>query len=399
MTVRLPQGPNWVLLALSLTALATLWGLEIITVAANRIVAGEGRYIWQALGWSGACLASLPILCIAWLSLAKPAPFSGKGLPTSACRQVLQLAAVVLLLIMMPIGLIKAISVADISSPAARIGIGAGFWAVFFLAMMMLIELRLKLSLSRLTVAALLGGVCAVWWLAAGGWLDQLALIKEYSARDAAFHQAVQEHLLLVSVAVTTSLVLGVATALLIRRYQASRQVAFALLNFFQTVPSIALFGLMLAPLAWLSSEVPLANALGIKGIGFTPALLALILYSLLPMVRNTYMALESVNPDVLEAADGMGMRQSQRFWQVRVPLALPILIEGVRITTVQAVGLTAVAALIGAGGLGTFIFQGLGQAAMDMVLLGALPILVMALVVDVLLGAWVDWLRKEPTA
>jgi osmoprotectant transport system permease protein len=112
-------------------------------------------------------------------------------------------------------------------------------------------------------------------------------------------------------------------------------------------------------------------------------------------MVRNTYVALEAVSPATLDAASGMGMRPAQRFWQVRVPLALPILLEGIRITTVQAVGLTAVAALIGAGGLGTFIFQGLGQAAMSMVLLGVLPIIAMALLADTALGTLAEKLRR----
>jgi osmoprotectant transport system permease protein len=191
---------------------------------------------------------------------------------------------------------------------------------------------------------------------------------------------------------------MGLLLAILMRRYDRLQKSAFAVLNFLQTIPSLALFGLLLAPLAWLSANVPFLDQLGVSGIGTTPALIALIAYSLLPMVRNTYIALEQVRPDTLEAAKGMGMRSGQRFWQVRLPLALPVLLEGVRITTVQAIGLTAVAALIGAGGLGTFIFQGLGQAAMDMVLLGALPILLLALVVDAGLGALAEGLRPVGT-
>ncbi|MFO7909191.1 MAG: ABC transporter permease, partial [Halomonas sp.] len=238
-------------------------------------------------------------------------------------------------------------------------------------------------------------GVALLWWLCGSLWLDRLALVQEFQAREAAFWDALREHLAMVSIAVGVSIVLGIILALLIRRYRGSQRAAFALLNFFQTIPSLALFGLLLAPLAWISANVPFAANLGIQGIGYTPALLALVIYSLLPMVRNTFVALEAVSPDVLDAATGMGMYPSQRFWQVRVPLALPILLEGIRITAVQAIGLTAVAALIGAGGLGAFIFQGLGQAAMDMVLLGALPILLIALIVDSGLGALGEALRQ----
>jgi len=193
---------------------------------------------------------------------------------------------------------------------------------------------------------------------------------------------------------VSVSVVMGMLLAMLMRRYRRLQIVAFGLLNFLQTIPSLALFGLLLAPLAWLAANVPALAAMGVSGIGNAPALIALIAYSLLPMVRNTYVALEEVSAETLEAAKAMGMRSPQRFWQVRLPLALPVLLEGVRVTAVQAIGLTAVAALIGAGGLGTFIFQGLGQAAMDMVLLGALPILVLALIVDAGLGALAEALR-----
>ena len=264
--------------------------------------------------------------------------------------------------------------------------------------MLAMVELRLRLKLSRGWITFIALCVGAVWWFCAAQWLGRLALVQEFHARDAAFFLALREHLAMVSIAVGVSIVLGSSIALLIRRYRGLQRGAFALLNFFQTIPSLALFGLLLAPLAWVSANVPFAQALGIQGIGWTPALLALVIYSLLPIVRNTHVALESVGSDVLDAAKGMGMRASQRFWQVRVPLALPILLEGIRITTVQAVGLTAVAALIGAGGLGNFIFQGLGQAAMDMVLLGALPILIIALVADSGLSALTELLRQGPS-
>ncbi|MCY1536759.1 Glycine betaine uptake system permease protein YehY [compost metagenome] len=103
--------------------------------------------------------------------------------------------------------------------------------------------------------------------------------------------------------------------------------------------------------------------------------------------MRNTSVALQAVEPGVIEAARGMGMSPRQVLLQVRLPLALPVIIEGVRITTIQAIGLAAVAALIGADGFGTFIFQGLGQAAMDLIVLGALPIIFLALLADSLFG------------
>ncbi|WP_344704764.1 ABC transporter permease [Halomonas cibimaris] len=378
--------PNRVLLSLAVAMLAALWGLDAVSVAPNRIVAGTGYPLWQAFGWPGAGLATLLPVVMAVLATY----------PVRH-RDAALLAVSVLLLALMPFGLMLAAhGWIKPGMPQARLSLGPACWTVLFLLSLCLVELRLKMRLARSAMALWLAGVAGVWWLCAALWLEPLALVQEFQARSALFYRALGEHLALVGVAVGTSIVLGIATALLIRRFSVCQPAAFALLNFLQTVPSLALFGLLLAPLAWLGANVEWLAALGVSGIGWTPALLALTIYSLLPVVRNTCIALEAVNPAVLDAASGMGMRPAQRFWQVRLPLALPVLLEGVRITTVQAIGLTAVAALIGAGGLGDFIFQGLGQAAMDMVLLGALPIIAMALIADALLGALADIFRRE---
>ncbi|UYF98453.1 ABC transporter permease [Halomonas sp. GD1P12] len=377
-------APNAVLLTLSIVMLAALWLTSTVSVAPNRIVPGSTFGVVDAFGVVGALLISLLLLALAAMSLkAEPVNYQA------------MLLLVVLILLLMPFGLMVAGHLLiDPALAQARLGIGAGYWTLLFVLLLCLIELRLRLGLKRLATAALLVGVTLVWWLCARLWLDELALVQELHSRQSAFYAALSQHLVLVASAVGVSLVLGMTIALLMRRFTRVEKVGFALLNFFQTIPSLALFGLLLAPLAWLGANVTFLRDLGVSGIGNTPALVALIAYSLLPIARNTYIALGEVRPDTLEAATAMGMRPAQRFWQVRFPLALPVLLEGVRITTVQAVGLTAVAALIGAGGLGTFIFQGLGQAAMDMVLLGALPIVVMALIVDAGLGALAELTR-----
>ena len=381
---RRPWQPNVVLCCLSGSMLAAAWLLNVVSVAPNRIVSGTAFGLVDAIGWPGAALVSLLSLAMATLAL----------MPNVRHYRAV-LAIVTLTLLLMPFGLMVAGHwLVDPSLPQARLGIGPAYWTVLFVLLLCLVELRLRLGLSRWWTALLLFGVSVVWWGCAALWLDRLALVQEFQARQGQFYQALMQHMVLVSTAVGVSVVLGSLLAMLMRRYERLQKVAFTLLNFLQTIPSLALFGLLLAPLAWLAANVPTLAALGVSGIGNAPALIALIAYSLLPMVRNTYIALEEVSEETLQAAKAMGMRTTQRFWQVRFPLALPVLLEGVRITAVQAVGLTAVAALIGAGGLGTFIFQGLGQAAMDMVLLGALPILILALMVDAGLGALADALR-----
>jgi osmoprotectant transport system permease protein len=158
----------------------------------------------------------------------------------------------------------------------------------------------------------------------------------------------------------------------------------FAVLNIIQTVPSIALFALLIAPLGALAALLP---TLGLKGIGLLPAAIALTLYALLPIVHGTASGLAQVPASAVEAATGIGMTRRQTFWRVRVPLALPVLLSGLRVTTVQVIGLAVVAALIGAGGFGALVFQGLSSSALDLVLLGVLPVLALAMAADAALG------------
>ncbi|MGE4534400.1 ABC transporter permease [Halomonas sp.] len=364
-------------MVLSLVATATWLALPLASVAPNRIVPGTAHTATDLLGWPLALVACLPLVALMALS---------RRLDRGRCR--LALALVLVLLMALPGWLAFASQrLVDPELPQARLGIGAAWWLSLFWLSLMLIELRSRLALVGWRAALLPVVVATAWWLQ-GAWHGSLALSQELDGRRGDFLEAVVDHLLLVGGAVGASLVLGALIALAMRHSPRVERLGFAVLNFLQTIPSLALFGLLLAPLAWLAARVEWLSALGVSGIGWAPAFLALLGYSLLPMVRNTHVALSEVDPGVLEAARGMGMGRGQVFRQVRLPLALPVVIEGVRITTVQAIGLTAVAALIGAGGLGTFIFQGLGQAAMDLVLLGALPILAMALVADALLGA-----------
>ena len=169
------------------------------------------------------------------------------------------------------------------------------------------------------------------------------------------------------------------------------RTVVLNLLNGVQTIPSIALFGLLIAPLAWIAANVPGAKEIGVSGIGFTPAIVALFIYSLLPVVANTVVGLLGVPEDANDAARGMGMTDRQRLFSVEMPLAFPVILTGIRIVLVQNIGLATVAALIGGGGFGVFVFQGIGQTALDLVLLGAVPTVVLAFAAAIVLDALVE--------
>lgn len=376
MTVR-NSASSPVIPALCVAMLLCLVTFDYAAFQANRIVAGEGYRLWAALGtgWAG-----LVILVVAGIALCSRLTRIPPAVPY---------VLVVVLLVQMPFSLswFGQQYVSD-AQPFARSAPAAGFWLNLFFALLLALEGHRRLAQRRLATLVSTGFILLAWGLCIHwGWLDSLALVREYRTQAGPFRQAFSTHLFLVLGAVGASALCSACLTALVLRVPRTQQAVFAVLNFFQTIPSLALFGLLIAPLSALSAQFPWLQALGIRGIGWAPAMIALIAYSLLPMVRNTTVALQEVNASVLDSARGMGMSPQQIFVRVRLPLALPVIIEGIRITTVQAIGLTAVAALIGAGGFGTFIFQGLGQAAMDLVLLGALPTIALAVLADVLLS------------
>jgi len=212
------------------------------------------------------------------------------------------------------------------------------------------------------------------------GTFDALSLAREYQTRRGVFGAALLRHVLLVAGSVGPALLIGLPLGIAAARRPRLRGPLFGGLNLLQTIPSVALFGLLIVPLSALAAGVPALSAIGIGGIGVAPALIALTLYALLPIVRNAAAGIAGVDGAIIEAGTGMGLTRHQVFWKVEMPLALPVLLAGLRIVVVQAIGLAVVAALIGAGGLGTFVFEGLGQYAVDLVMLGALPAIFLAL-------------------
>jgi osmoprotectant transport system permease protein len=227
--------------------------------------------------------------------------------------------------------------------------------------------------------------------LLVSGALDDLSILKEYSNRASAFWAEAQRHVLLAFGSLVAAAVIGIPLGIACQRIPPIRSGILNVLNIVQTIPSIALFGLLIAPLAWIAATVPGATAIGISGIGAAPALVALFFYSLLPMVANTVVGIEGVAPAAVDAAKGMGMTGRQRLFQVELPLAFPVILTGIRIVLVQNIGLATIAALIGGGGFGVFVFLGIGQTAMDLVLLGAVPTVALAFAAAVLLDAAVD--------
>lgn len=379
---------NRVLPVLGLFALVLVWALDVGTILPNRIVPGTGHGLLSAVGWPGAAIVTGALIGCLVLSLL---PLRSRYLPL--------LLLVSISLAMLPL-LLEEFAARHLpeNSPYARSSIGAGFWCMVFFASLMLIEILGRIGSGRRLQIVLLVTIGGSWvWFLSGDGLESLSLVREFNSRPDKFEQALWMHLALALGAVTVSAVLAFGLALKMIRSVAWRRPILGVVSFLQTIPSLAVFGLLIAPLSALVEAFPFLQSLGIRGIGWAPAMLALVAYSLLPMVRNTFVALTEVPESLADAGRGMGMTERQLFFKLKLPLALPVIVEGVRITTIQAIGLTAVAALIGAGGFGTFIFQGLGQAAMDLVLLGALPTIALALLADALLSMLAASLRPTP--
>jgi osmoprotectant transport system permease protein len=196
------------------------------------------------------------------------------------------------------------------------------------------------------------------------------------------------DHLWLILVSNGISLVLAVALGIWItgKGREQIADIILYLAEIIMTIPSLAMFGFLM----------PLFAALGLKSYGFGVAIVALILYGLLPVIRNTYTAIMEVDPAMIEAGRGMGMSELQILTRVKLPLAVPVIMAGLRNAVVINIGIACIAAMIGAGGLGVPIFRGIRNLRHDQIIVGALVVTVLAWVADALLGLLERWVTPE---
>jgi osmoprotectant transport system permease protein len=185
---------------------------------------------------------------------------------------------------------------------------------------------------------------------------------------------ATLDHLTLVAISMVVAILIAVPLGMFIVQHRKLSAIALGITSVFQTIPSLALFGFLI--------PIPF-----IGGIGRHTAIVALILYALLPILRNTFVGLAGIDPAVLEAAEAMGMTDSQIMFRVRLPLALSVILAGIRTATVITIGVATIAAAIGAGGLGTFIFRGVAMVSDAVILAGAIPAALLAILADISLG------------
>jgi osmoprotectant transport system permease protein len=379
-----------VLLLCSSLATWSAWALPLLRVAPNRLLSGEPVYLGELLSTASWLLVLLAGLLVGLLGRFISQPGNTRRQPV----------VLILLISLLCTGLLAlagrhASNVAADGSGLVRTSLASGFWSLLVLAWLIVLD-----ALNR---AQRHGGRRIAWLLLAAapvlaliilGQVDHLSIMKEYDNRSDIFWQAVWRHILIVLLAITPTVLLGLPLAWSCQHFGWLRRMVFPVLNLIQTIPSIALFGLFMAPLAWLAASYPPLARAGISGVGLAPAVLALVLYSLLPVVRSGLAGLEQVPNATRSAARAMGMSGWQVFRMVELPLALPMVLPGLRTAVVQAIGLTAVTALIGAGGLGTLMFDGLFSAANELVLLGVLPIVLLAALADALFDTMGVWVR-----
>jgi len=374
-----------------------LIGVLIILVAAllgdfailrpNRLVPGEPLSVFEALTvWQYSAFAIF-LGMLAYISW-KP----GKWL--------LRLAIVIIPLMFMALLWSQGMVARDLAQqggPFTRVSVGSTLWVALlglFLIFTDMIQRIRPGAWTKLILIILLSGGISL--LAIAGVLDELSIVQEFRSRSDRFFMEFKAHLLITGFSVGTSAILGLPLGIIAFRYAKFKDGVFSVLNIVQTIPSLALFGLLIAPLSYISNEMPLLRSWGVRGIGWAPAVIALTLYALLPIVRNTFSGFATVDRDIIEAGRGMGMGRVQMFFKVELPIAAPIILNGLRVASVQNIGNTAVAALIGAGGFGVFIFQGLGQSAIDLVLLGAVPTILLAVLVDYLYQGVITFITPE---
>lgn len=372
---RFSKPPSLVILVL--VGGLILVSLPLVSMAPNRLLSGQGQSLWQVLQatgtlWQTSVLAIGVVLfvCLVWLYLQ---PWQNL---CSALILVFLVFGVWALTALS--GQFAAVSTAQ-TDGLGRITLASGFWLVILMAWLAANDALRCVRATTVTASLYWMTVLAgLFGLITCGALDSLSSLKEYANRQEDFWQALGQHIHIIALTTGLTMVIGLPLGVAIHRHPSWARRLFPLLNLVQTIPSIALFGLLIAVLAWLGKLFPLLPAWGIQGIGLAPAVLALTLYSLLPLVRGVSEGLRQLPQAFSESGRAMGLSNSQLFWQVELPLAFPVILSGLKVMLIQTIGLTAVAALIGAGGLGALMFEGLFSSALDLVVLAVIPIVVL---------------------
>ncbi|GJD69735.1 Glycine betaine uptake system permease protein YehY [Methylobacterium gnaphalii] len=380
--------PGWVglrpllpMLVIAVAVAGVAGTLDMLRLAANRLVVGTpvGAEIFGQSGW-----------LIAGLSL-----LGGGFLGARSSRPAALAALVTFCAALMLLSLTLCTAASDLIAwqpPAARARLASGAWTALVLLTAATIWAAGRTGLRRAGWFTAAGLTTAVLLVYRSGAYDGLSLAVEYRARAAAVQAALVQHVALSAAAV----VLAAMSCALLYLWRAGRGAIKIAINGLQVVPAVALLGGLVALVSGVLAAIPGLRAVGLSALGAGPAILAIAAYLLLPFWRGLEGALRAAEPESVDAATAIGLTPRQILLELRLPIGTPILVGALRVASVQAIGLATLGALVGAGGLGGIVFDGMAQFAPDLILLGALPVIGLSLVVERGLSVVEDWARRS---
>lgn len=366
-------------LAAAAVGLLCLASMPFAVLRSSRIATGSAQSLLVSVGALPAALLVAGWLAIGVLSLSK-----GRGPWRAAARSLAGAAVIVAVVALCEVAAVRLLAT---GGRFGRVSIGGGAWAAMAAAYVVVVAGRRDMErLGWVSRAIQLVAPACIAALLATGYLADLGIMREYANWAERFWTETATHLTFTAVGVVLALAIGSAIGILAFRYAALEKPLLTGVSLLQTIPGLAMIGILFGPLNWVSQRFPSLRALGVGGLGWAPVITALTLYALLVVVHDVVVGLRGVSPEAVDAARGMGMTSNQLMRRVRLPLAAPVVYTGMRTAALQTVGNATLGAFVAAGTLGLFITQGLAEGSSDLVLLGALTLVALALVLDALL-------------
>lgn len=339
----------------------------------NRIVDGTAETAIGAFGFTGWLIVALWVATGA-LALVSPGRVLG-------IVRALVVTAAITLAFAAAGG--AAAEFAASSGAVARTSLGGSFYVGLFGVFLSLYAAAADTPHPAGRALVWLAPLVAIAALAASGVLAELGIVREWLMTRDTFTREFRRHLSYALSATIGATLLGVPLGVLSARNRRAETVVMGTLNLGQVFPALAFVGIMMPVLGALGANVRPLGAIGVSGIGWAPVTIVLLVYALFPVTRNTLVAIRQLDPAVLDSARGMGMGRGRLLAEIELPLAFPVVLAGIRIALVQSTAGAIVAAFVGGGGLGAIMFFGLEQTSMDLVLVGVVPIVALALAFD----------------